>query len=167
MKKLYLLILLFISLVSTAQFSKTHYIPPLSGSDNASSSAEDQYLYISTPSITPVNFTIKQLGSTNVTGTVSKGTPYVYTIGNGTNTQLMTAKSQVNSVRSDKGFIIEAGASGVGGFGYFPESGELFDSIIGPGLDKVWAGEVSAEEGAAEVCKQVDAFLAENGYPKQ
>lgn len=65
-----------------------------------------------------------------------------------------------------EGFIIEAGASGVGGFGYFPESGELFDSIIGPGLDKVWAGEISAEEGAAEVCKQVDAFLAENSYPK-
>ena len=65
-----------------------------------------------------------------------------------------------------EGFIIEAGASGVGGFGYFPEWGELSGSIIEPGLDKVWAGEVSAEEGAAEVCKQVDAFLADNGYPK-
>jgi len=39
-------------------------------------------------------------------------------------------------------------------------------AIIGPGLDKVWAGEISAEEGAAEVCTQVNAFLAENGYPK-
>ncbi len=108
MKKLYLLILLFITLGSTAQFSKTHYIPPLSGSDNASSSAEDQYLYISTPSTTPVNFTIKQLGGTNVTGVVSKSNPYVYNIGYGANTQLMTPKSEVNTVRSDKGFIIEA-----------------------------------------------------------
>jgi multiple sugar transport system substrate-binding protein len=63
-------------------------------------------------------------------------------------------------------FIIEAGASGVGGFGYFPEWGELADSIISPGLERVWAGEVSADEGAAEVCTQVDAFLAENGFPK-
>ena len=66
-----------------------------------------------------------------------------------------------------EGIIIEAGASGVGGFGYFPEWGELCGSIIGPGLDKVWAGEVSAEEGAADICTQVDAFLADNGYPKQ
>ena len=63
-------------------------------------------------------------------------------------------------------FIIEAGASGVGGFGYFPEWGEIDGSILGPGLDRVWAGEVSAEEGATETCAQMDAFLAENGYPK-
>lgn len=108
MKKLYLLILLFISLVTTAQFSKIHYIPPLSGSDNPSSSAQDQYLYISTPSVTAINFTIKQLGGTSISGTVSKSTPYVYNIGNGTDTQLMTPRSEVSSVRSDKGFIIEA-----------------------------------------------------------
>lgn len=63
-------------------------------------------------------------------------------------------------------FIIEAGASGVGAFGYFPEWGELDGSILGPGMERVWAGEVSPEEGAAEVCAQIDAFLAENGYPK-
>ena len=62
--------------------------------------------------------------------------------------------------------ITEAGASGVGGFGFFPEWGELSDSIIGPGLELVWAGEVSAEQGAADTCAQVDAFLAENGYPR-
>ncbi|MBS7786239.1 T9SS type B sorting domain-containing protein [Flavobacterium sp. CYK-55] len=108
MKKLYLLILLFITVVSTAQFSKTHYIPPLSGSDNTSSSAQEQYLYISTPSTAPVNFTIKQLGGINVTGTVSKSTPYVYNIGNGTNTQLMVPKNNVNNILSNKGFIVEA-----------------------------------------------------------
>ena len=63
-------------------------------------------------------------------------------------------------------FIIEAGASGVGGFGYFPEWGEIDGSILGPGMDRVWAGEVSAAEGAADTCAQMDAFLAENGYPK-
>jgi multiple sugar transport system substrate-binding protein len=63
-------------------------------------------------------------------------------------------------------FLIEAGASGVGNFGYFPEWGELSGSIIEPGLERVWAGEVTAEEGVADICTQVDAFLAENEYPK-
>ncbi len=63
-------------------------------------------------------------------------------------------------------FLIEAGASGVGGFGYFPEWGELSGSIIEPGMEKIWAGEISAEEGAAEICTQVDTFLADNSYPK-
>jgi multiple sugar transport system substrate-binding protein len=74
----------------------------------------------------------------------------------------MTDKPPANK----EGFIIEAGASGVGGFGYFPEWGELSGSVIEPGLEKVWAGEVSADQGAAEICKQVDAFLSDNGYPK-
>ena len=91
-----------------AQFSKTHYIPPLSGSDDFSSSAQEQYLYISTPNITPVNFTINQLGNIIISGTVSKSTPYIYNIGFGTSTQLMIQASDVNSIRSDKGFIIEA-----------------------------------------------------------
>jgi multiple sugar transport system substrate-binding protein len=65
-----------------------------------------------------------------------------------------------------EGFIIEAGASGVGGFGYFPEWGEIDGSILGPGMDRIWAGEATPEEGAAAVCEQIDAFLAENGYPK-
>jgi multiple sugar transport system substrate-binding protein len=62
--------------------------------------------------------------------------------------------------------ITEAGGSDVGGFGYFPEWGELSGSIIEPGLEKIWAGEVDAEIGLADVCAQVDAFLAENEYPK-
>jgi multiple sugar transport system substrate-binding protein len=70
------------------------------------------------------------------------------------------------SPANKEAFLIEAGASGVGGFGYFPEWGEMDGSIIGPGLERVWAGEVSPAEGAVEVCAQVDAFLAENGYPK-
>lgn len=62
--------------------------------------------------------------------------------------------------------IIEASASGVGGFGYFPEWGELSGSIIGPGLDRIWAGEADPASVLAEICAQVDQFLAERGYPK-
>jgi multiple sugar transport system substrate-binding protein len=62
--------------------------------------------------------------------------------------------------------MTEAGASDVGGFGYFPEWGELDGSIIGPGLERIWAGEVDAATALPELCAQVDQFLADNGYPK-
>ena len=68
------LLLLMVLLVwqGYGQFSKTHYLPPLSGSDNNGSSAQEQYIYISTPNVNPVNFVIKRLGGPNVSGTVSK-----------------------------------------------------------------------------------------------
>ena len=91
-----------------SQFSKTHYLPPLSGSDNPGSSAQEQFIYISTPNVNPVNFVIKRLGGTNVTGTVSKSAPYVYNVGFGSNTQMMVPNSQASTVRADKGIIIEA-----------------------------------------------------------
>ena len=65
-----------------------------------------------------------------------------------------------------QGIITEAAASDVGNFGYFPEWGELDGSIIGPGLEKIWAGEIDPETGLADICAQVDQFLADNGYPK-
>ncbi len=63
--------------------------------------------------------------------------------------------------------ITEAAASGVGGFGYFPEWGELDGSVLSPGLDPIWSGEATPADQLSVVCDGVDAFLAENGYPKQ
>ncbi|MBS1251796.1 MAG: putative ABC transporter substrate-binding protein YesO [Anaerolineales bacterium] len=63
-------------------------------------------------------------------------------------------------------FLTEGENAKVGRFGYFPEWGELNGSIISPGLQRVWAGEATPEEAVPEICDQVDAFLAENGYPK-
>ena len=63
--------------------------------------------------------------------------------------------------------LTEAGASDVGGFGYFPEWGEIDGSILGPGMELVWSGEATPADQVAVVCEQIDAFLAENGYPKQ
>lgn len=62
--------------------------------------------------------------------------------------------------------IDEAAASGVGGFGYFPEWGELDGSILGPGLELIWSGEATAADALPALCEQVDAFLASYGYPK-
>jgi multiple sugar transport system substrate-binding protein len=63
--------------------------------------------------------------------------------------------------------ITEAKASGVGGFGYFPEWDELESSVLNPTLDRIWAGEVSAEEALPALCQQVDQFLKDKGYPKK
>lgn len=62
--------------------------------------------------------------------------------------------------------ITEAAASGVGGFGYFPEWGEIDGSILGPGMDLVWSGEATPADQVPVVCDQINTFLAENGYPK-
>jgi multiple sugar transport system substrate-binding protein len=63
-------------------------------------------------------------------------------------------------------FLIEGENSKIGRFGYFPEWGELDGSIISPGLQRIWSGEATVEEALPQICAEVDAFLADNGYPK-
>ena len=106
MKKILLALLILLNTTAFAQFSKTHYIPPLSGSNEIA--AEEQFMYISTPSITPINFKIFQLGGTTILGTVSRDIPYVLDIGFGLNTQLHVNEILVNTILSNKGYIIEA-----------------------------------------------------------
>lgn len=64
-------------------------------------------------------------------------------------------------------FLTEGENAKVGSFGYFPEWDELSGSIISPGLQRIWSGEATPEEVLPEICEAVDAFLADNGYPKQ
>ena len=108
MKKIFLFYFFILINTCFAQFSKTHYIPPLSGSNTTSAVAEEQYLYISTPNINAVNFKIINLGGNIISATVSKNNPYIYYIGSGSNTQLMVDKSSVNNVLANKGYVIEA-----------------------------------------------------------
>jgi gliding motility-associated-like protein len=105
MKKIILLFFVFASISCFAQFSKTHYIPPLTASSN--NIVNDHYLYISTPNTNNVNFKIIENGGMIITGIVSKNTPYVYSIGSGYNTQLFTPKSTIGKI-SNKGYVIEA-----------------------------------------------------------
>lgn len=109
MKKslLYLLYISFFTLNCFSQFSKTHYIPPLSGPTNTPS-AEAQFLYISTPNTTPVNFRIVQLGGATINGTVSRNSPFIYDIGFGNDTQIHVDQSLTNTVLNNKGYIVEA-----------------------------------------------------------
>jgi hypothetical protein len=105
-KLLILVIILLQILFCNAQFSKTHYIPPLSSSTTMFPG--EQYMYISTPSELPVNFKIIELGGNVIAGTVSKSTPYVYTIGTGSTTQLHVQAVMSSMVYNNKGYIIEA-----------------------------------------------------------
>jgi gliding motility-associated-like protein len=99
-----LLIFVFFTVNCFAQFSKTHYIPPLT---SANGLAEDQHLYISTPSTKNVNFKIITIAGSVFNATVNSTNPYVYDIGSGDNTQLFTPNSTIGIVKN-KGYIIEA-----------------------------------------------------------
>jgi trimeric autotransporter adhesin len=106
MKSKFILLLFLISFAAFSQFSKTHYLPPLSGTSIGA--VEEQYLYISTPSTSPVSFKIIQLGGATIFGTVSRDIPYTFEIGYGQATQFHLDRALVNTVLSNKGYIIEA-----------------------------------------------------------
>jgi len=107
MKNRFLQFILLLTFSGFAQFSKTHYIPPITSA--SSIAPQDQSLYISCPSTTPVNFRIIQLGGAIITGAVSRDTPYILNIANaGSDTQIMVPEFNISSVMNNKGYIVEA-----------------------------------------------------------
>lgn len=107
MKKIATLLLLLLTASGFAQFSKTHYIPPLTSATSPLVTPQDHYLYISTPSSTDVKVKITEIGGRIFTGTVNKNNPWIYSIGFGDNTQLFTPSTSIGKL-NDKGFILEA-----------------------------------------------------------
>jgi trimeric autotransporter adhesin len=108
MKNWFILSLILISNASFAQLSKTHYIPPITVSNNEFSTPEEQFLYVSTPSENPIAIKIKQLGSSTIDAVVSRNAPYILNIGFGPETQFIVNTSNVATVITNKGYIIEA-----------------------------------------------------------
>uniref|UniRef100_UPI00261651E2 IgGFc-binding protein n=1 Tax=Flavobacterium sp. TaxID=239 RepID=UPI00261651E2 len=106
MKIKLLLFVFLLNINAFCQFSKTHYIPPVSSSDNTE--PQNQYLYISCPSLTPVNYKIIAIGGGITTGTVTRDVPVVFPIGFGNNTQMIISANDVNKVKNNKGYIVEA-----------------------------------------------------------
>jgi len=104
--RLFFLFLIVFSQTILAQFSKTHYLPPIVGSDGQPIQA--QYLYISCPNPDPVNFTIQIIGGGSVSGTVSQNQPYEYQIGAGENSSMHIGNAFVNQILTNKGCVIEA-----------------------------------------------------------
>ena len=87
-----------------AQFSKTHYLPPIAAQSNV---VEDHYIYISTPNTKDVPFKIIENGGNVISGVVNNVTPFRYFIGTGDFTQLFTPKNTIGIVKN-KGYVIEA-----------------------------------------------------------
>jgi gliding motility-associated-like protein len=103
-KTIHFILILFCTVNCFSQFSKTHYIPPLI---SVAGFAADQYIYISTPSLTNVNFKIIANGGSVVSGTVNSNSPYIFYIATGTNTQLFTPLTSTGIV-SGRGYVIES-----------------------------------------------------------
>ena len=106
----FMVVTLLITATSYSQLSKTHYIPPLTAADTGSSIPENQYFYISTPSLTDVAFTIKKVGLSatfDIKGVVSKNNPQEIFIDNGFGQLIVTPISTGQKI-TGRGFIIEA-----------------------------------------------------------
>ncbi|CAH0336327.1 hypothetical protein FVB9288_02014 [Flavobacterium sp. CECT 9288] len=104
MKKTLLLLTILLSISCFAQFSKTHYIPPITAQSNV---VEDHYIYISTPNTKDVPFKIIENGGNVITGVVNNVNPFRYFIGTGDFTQLFTPKNTIGILKN-KGYVIEA-----------------------------------------------------------
>jgi gliding motility-associated-like protein len=111
-KRIFLVLMLLSCIQGYSQLSKTHYIPPLTSSEFGNANPEDQYFYLSTPSISNISYTIIPIGQpiTNyITGTLSNTNPQEIPLGTG-NGQLFISSTQTSVVTSNKGYIIEADA---------------------------------------------------------
>lgn len=64
-------------------------------------------------------------------------------------------------------FIVEGENAKVGRAGLFPEWNEINGTIISPGMQTIWSGEATVEDAVAIICEGVDAYLAENDYPRE
>ena len=106
MKRIISCFFLLLAVSNFAQFSKTHYIPPIA-SESENTVAADHYLYISTPSTKNVSIKIIPIGGQVINATVSNNNPYIYYIGTGDDTQLITPKTAIGKL-NNKGYILEA-----------------------------------------------------------
>ena len=92
-----------------SQISKVHYIPPVAYSNNGSSVPGDQYIYLSTPSINDVNYTIQEIGGSVVRqDKINNSNPYRYDVPGTGDTQLAVNRNVVGRVITNRGYIVTA-----------------------------------------------------------
>ncbi len=109
MKKTFLLLTLLTFLISHAQLSNKHWLPPLHSRDQTA--IQDHHIYISTAETIPFQVSVTTGNGTPITGspfTISQTSPAVVTIGNGQPTEMFLDVNDVNVVQNDKGLILEA-----------------------------------------------------------
>ena len=95
--KLSLALTIFVTTFLSAQLSRTHYIPPITTAANSNATPQNQYLHISTPSITPVNVEVNDLGNVISNYTVSNANPLEIYVGFGDNTSFVVPSSNIES----------------------------------------------------------------------
>jgi gliding motility-associated-like protein len=108
MKKLALLFLLLFSAISFSQLSNKHWIPPLHSRDVTAIS--DQYIYMSTNETVPFQVTATDGNGVPYAGspfTISAATPASFTVGTGQPTKMFLNLSDVNTVVSGRGVILQ------------------------------------------------------------
>lgn len=108
MKNYLLIVSFFTFFISQAQLSNKHWLPPLHSRDD--SAIQDHYIYISTAEATPFQVVVTTGNGVPISGspfTISQTTPVVVNVGNGQPTSMFLDVSDVNSVQSDKGLILE------------------------------------------------------------
>ena len=108
MKKLALLFLLLSSAISFSQLSNKHWIPPIHSRDN--SAISDQYIYMSTNETVPFQVTATDGNGVPYAGspfTISAATPASFTVGTGQPTKMFLNLSDVNTVVSGRGVILQ------------------------------------------------------------
>ena len=101
-------IVFLFSIKGYTQLSKKHFIPPLTSASFGNANPEDQYIYLSTPSVANVTYTIIPVGQPNtnyITGTVSNVNPQQISIGTG-NGQLFIPSTETSVVTNNRGYIV-------------------------------------------------------------
>ena len=106
---IFTLVLIFSVQLGYAQLSRTHYIPPITAANNSNATPQNQYLHVSTPSITPVIVTVTEIGgTTSVYDDVSNANPLEILIGSGANTSFVANVGTTGSKYSNKGYSIQS-----------------------------------------------------------
>ena len=108
MLKRILFFLIIISNVCYAQLSNKHWLPPLHTRDG--STIEDHYVYLSTAESIPFLVTVTDGSGAPFPGSpfsLSATNPVVINVGFGESTKMFLDISDVNTILSDKGLILE------------------------------------------------------------
>jgi hypothetical protein len=113
-----------------AQLDSIHYFPPIyQGNGTANQGA----LYISTPSVSPVSFTITTgTGSAVASGTVSNSQYFRYQM-SGVNSTILIPSGNLNAPLSNKGFVVRASGPVYANLRYEAVNNNQSFSITGKG----------------------------------
>lgn len=106
--RLVVLVMLAFSWLSSAQLSRTHYVPPITTASDANALPQNQYLHISTPSTESISVDVNDLSSGTTTYTLSNTNPLELFIGNGSSTSFVVSSTDTGAKITNKGYIIQS-----------------------------------------------------------